>query len=342
MSSRICSVSIDMDTLACYAQIHGLAPSSSAGPVPLGSPPDPIYTHALPRFLAMFDEYNIRATLFVIGKDAEHPVHAEILRDAAARGHELANHSYNHLYRLTRLSSSGIAAEISRGADVIEPLLSEGKKVVGFRCPGYNITPEVLKSLRAQGYLYDSSIFPCPLYYLAKATVIGWLALRRRPSLSIVGSPQVLLSPNHPYQPGFDPHRPAPSKRPEGLPLASRDIWELPMTVLPGIRLPFIGTSVLMYPQWMLSAVTRGLTQTQPFLNFELHGIDMMDPNDPGTQQLRPHQPDLRVSLKEKEQRFHNVFQQIAKTHRFCTLQDAVTTFATQDGGSYRLRSVES
>ena len=327
LSERICSVSIDIDTLICYAQIHGLV-TSSTGPAPLGAPADSIYTHALPRFLDMFDEYGIRATLFVIGKDAEHPEHAAILRDAAERGHELANHSYNHLYGLTRLSAAGIAAEISRGTEVIEPLLPEGEKVVGFRCPGYNITPDVLKALREQNYLYDSSIFPCPPYYMAKASIIAWLALRGRPSKSIVGSPQVLLSPNRPYQPGLDPHRPVAAKRPNTLPPPSEDLWELPMTVVPGIRLPFIGTSVLMYPRWVMSSVTSILTKTQPFINFELHGIDIMDPHDPGTEKLLAHQPDLRVSLQEKESRFHQVFQQIAKTHRFCTLKEAVQSFA--------------
>lgn len=330
MSKRICSVSIDIDTLICYAQIHGLTATQVSGSASSESSADSIYSYALPRFLDMFDEYNIRATLFVIGKDAEHPEHAAILREAAERGHELANHSYSHLYRLTRLSASEISKEISRGTEAIESLLPKGKRVVGFRCPGYNITPDVLKSLREQGYRYDSSIFPCPPYYMAKATIISWLALRGRPSQSIVGSPQVLLSPNRPYQPGLDPHRQAPKKRPVQLPAAQEDLWELPMTVVPGIRLPFIGTSVLVYPQWLLAAATSILTKTQPFINFELHGIDMMDPNDPGAAPLVPYQPDLRVSLEEKERRFRKVFQQIAQTHDFCTLHEAVETFSSQ------------
>lgn len=320
MTKRVCSVSIDIDTLACYAGIHGLAPTPT-GPMPSDAPADAIYTHAMPRFLDMFAQYGIRATLFVIGRDIGQSKHADILKRAVDEGHELANHSYNHSYRLTQMSESGISLEVSQGAEAIESLLPQGEKVRGFRCPGYNTTPSVLKVLREQGYRYDSSVFPCPPYYLAKATIIGMLALRGRPSRSIVGSPQVLLSPNRPYIPGENPHREARGAKNHG---HSEALWELPMSVLPGVRLPMIGTSILMYPRWSLGSFVRGMARAHSFLNLELHGIDIMDPRDPGAKPLLRHQPDLRVSLEEKFDRFHTTFALLARNHTFLPLVEAV------------------
>ncbi len=320
MTQRVCSVSIDIDTLACYAAIHGLAPTPT-GPLSSDAPADAIYTHAMPRFLDMFARYGIRATLFVIGREVEQTKHADVLRRAVDDGHELANHSFNHSYRLTQMSEQDIASEVSQGAEAIERLLPKDQRVRGFRCPGYNTNPAVLRVLREQEYRYDSSVFPCPPYYLAKASIIGLLALRGRPSRSIVGSPQVLLSPNRPYIPGENPHRETKASHQTG---DSNILWELPMSVLPGVRLPMIGTSLLMYPRWMLGSFVRGMARTHSFLNLELHGIDIMDPNDPGAQRLLPHQPDLRISLEEKFDRFHTTFGLLSRTHTFLPLVEAV------------------
>lgn len=330
LSRLICSVSIDIDTLACYAQIHGLGSSvSSPGSSPTEGQgqgiADTVYSHALPRFLDMFASYGIQATLFVIGQDVVQPEQAEILRDAARRGHELANHSYHHYYHLTRLPEEEIRQEIAWGTQAISQLLPEGQHVVGFRCPGYNVSPAVLKVLREQQYLYDSSVFPCPPYYLAKASMLAYLALRGRKSHSIMGDPQVLWAPNRPYRAGLDPHRSASvASASSSLP----ELWELPMSVVPGIRWPWIGTFLLWYPRWMLSSVNQLMMRNHAFLNLELHAIDMMAPEDPGAAALLPHQPDLRVSLDEKLDRFHQTFRQLSKRYEFLTLADAVRTWS--------------
>ena len=44
---------------------------------------------------------------------------------------------------------------------------------MGFRAPGYTITDEVFDVLAELGVAYDSSVFPCPAYWAAKAAAIG-------------------------------------------------------------------------------------------------------------------------------------------------------------------------
>ena len=38
-----------------------------------------------------------------------------------------------------------------------------------------------------------------------------------------------------------------------------------------------------------------------PFVNVELHGIDLLDADGDGLGHLRPHQPDLRIPLIRKQ-----------------------------------------
>ncbi len=48
-----------------------------------------------------------------------------------------------------------------------------GIRPVGFRAPGYTSTRTVFDALELESVAYDSSVFPCPAYYGAKAAAIG-------------------------------------------------------------------------------------------------------------------------------------------------------------------------
>lgn len=307
LRQSLCSISIDLDSIFCYEQIHGLPSGQRRAS-------DPIFTLAMPRFLALFEKWNVQATFFVVGQDIKVPAHAEILQEAVAKGHELANHSYSHPYHLTLLSKEALREEIIKGDDAISSLLPDGQKVVGFRCPGYHITPDVLDVLRAQQYQYDSSIFPCPPYLLARAAMIGWIALRGRKSRSLVGSVETLWTPTQPYHPDQNPHRKG----------CSNDLWEIPMSVVPISRLPYIGTFVYLYPKSLLGWMTRQVTKSHPLLNFEWHGIDLLDSTDAGVESIASHQPDLKMPLEEKLSRFEICLENISRTHSFQPLCEAV------------------
>lgn len=320
LHKSICSVSIDLDSISCYTEIHGL--DSHIVHLPdISKAPDLIYSHALPRFLELLQKHHIRATLFVVGRDVQHPQHAQILQEAADRGHELANHTYNHPYRLIAMSADDIVSEISMGAAAISDLLPNNQSIAGFRCPGYNTSSKILAILRQQGYLYDSSIFPCPPYYLAKAMILGWMSLQKRQSRSIIGSPRVLFSPTHPYKPGIDPHHPSEDQAFTN----QQELWELPISVIPGIRLPFIGTSIALYPRYLLPSMTWAITRHNPFLNLEFHGIDLLDIEDHiSLNALASYQPDLHIPLVEKHKRFDQLFAQLSQSYQFIPMIESI------------------
>ncbi|GIX45214.1 MAG: hypothetical protein KatS3mg130_1622 [Candidatus Sumerlaea sp.] len=129
-----------------------------------------VYRDGLPRFVEIFREFGIKATFFVVGADAEQSLPAAMLRDLTATGHRLANHSYSHNLRLRSLEETAIREEVRRAHEAIHA--STGIKPIGFRAPGYGISKTLLQVLTEQGYRYDSSLMPTPIW--RSVSVAGW------------------------------------------------------------------------------------------------------------------------------------------------------------------------
>lgn len=275
---RLASVSVDLDEIPNYFEIHGLgAPPASAR--------SKVYELGLARLERLAEAGRFPLTLFAIGQDLEaSPQAAAALRAAGDAGHEIGNHSLDHRYDLVRLGRAEIRRQIARGAEVIAE--ATGHAPVGFRAPGYTITDEVFDVLAELEVRYDASVFPCPAYWAAKTAAIGAIAARGRKSRSIVDTPAVLLAPTRPYRVG------APYWR------KGSGLLEIPVQVTRGPRLPFIGTSVTLAgpdrARWLARACVG-----EPLVNLELHGIDVLDADD-GLDALRPHQPDVRVAHARK------------------------------------------
>jgi len=97
---------------------------------------------------------------------------------------------------------------------------------VAFATP---VNDALLGLIEHSGFLYDSSVFPCPVYWGLKGTAIAAYRLQGRRSHSVFDTPFVLTAPTRPYRIGH-PYW----KRGGGL-------LELPIQVTRGPRLPFIG-----------------------------------------------------------------------------------------------------
>lgn len=308
-----CAVSIDLDAIGCYYRIHGLG----------AHPPElehVILERALPRAAQLFARRGMRVTWFVVGRDADadaglpdaaaRAANADRLRELAAAGHELGNHSYSHPYELARLPARTVDAEIA-GCDRVLRSLARGG-VRGFRAPGYDVSPAMLDALAARGYRYDSSIFPAPGYYAAKAVVMGALAALRRPSGAVMTNPRALAAPADPYRPAMT----APWRR------GQAPLVELPIAVTRWARLPAIGTSLLVAPAFVRARLLDAMTARR-FFNFELHGIDFADAEKDGIPgELVARQPDLRVPIAAKLARLDAILDVLAARWQFATLAD--------------------
>ncbi len=110
------------------------------------------------RILDLLDESSVQATFFVLGWVAERS--PQLVRDIAARGHEVASHGHTH--RLAyRLGPEKFRADVYRAKRSLEDLL--GRPVQGFRAASWSVVDTSLWALDIlieAGFLYDSSIFP--------------------------------------------------------------------------------------------------------------------------------------------------------------------------------------
>ena len=289
---KLWSVSVDLDGLGCYAAIHGVqAPLSDAA---LRAVPEV----ALSRLLECFG--GVRGTLFVIGREAQYG--APTLRAAAEAGHEIGSHSHAHDYALSRQSALAAAEDLRLAEEAI--VAACGVRPRGFRAPGYTISKNLLQAVRERGYTYDSSLLPSPPYYALKALALGWYAIRRRKSESILGAPAQLFA------------RRAPHWR--------ERVRELPVATLPATRVPVIGTSVLGVGDALAARLSRGGFAGSPVAHFnlELHGIDALDQTDVPPDIARA-QPGLKTPAREKLRRLRALLDMLAARAEACTLEDA-------------------
>jgi peptidoglycan/xylan/chitin deacetylase (PgdA/CDA1 family) len=306
---RVCAVSIDLDGIDCYYRIHGL-----------GEPPaelrDVVLERALPRAAELFARRGLRVTWFVIGQDVGRGDHAARLHALAARGDELGNHSLTHPYDLARLSARDIDREIAGCDDALRAVL--GGPVKGFRAPGYDVSPAVFDALARLGYRYDSSVFPAPGYYAAKAVVMAAYRVLGRPSGAVMTNARALVAPADPYRPAMT----APWRR------GQAPLVELPVAVTPWTRLHAIGTSLLTWPAAVTARMLAWMRR-RPVFNFELHGIDFADAELDGIPgELVARQPDLRVPVATKLARLDAMLDALAADWRFATLAEVAS--ATQ------------
>ena len=313
---RLANVSVDMDALSLYHHIHALDAPAHQGV---------IYDRALPRLLDWFAESGLRATFFVVGADLARPATRSALRDIVAAGHEVANHSFQHDYRMRTWSERSIASDIERAAGEIAACT--GSRPLGFRTPGYNVDITLVRLLAEQGYSYDSSVFPCPAYAAAKAVIMGAMWLAQRPSASGWTDPRMTLAPTVPYRPSrHDPFKRGDRKH-------SLPLWEIPIGVTPSLRMPLIGTNLGALPVWAAARLGRQVARGASFLQLELHAIDLLDRDDPEVDSaLVRRQPDLRRSWRDKRASLHAFVEATRPDMRWVRLDEQVRVLDQLEG----------
>ncbi len=308
---RLASISVDLDTLPHYCRIFGV-PESVLDAAAL----EVVAARAIPRYLELFDRAGTAATFFCIGSDLSLPGMSAALERSHRQGVELASHSWSHDYALSRWASDEIVADLRRADEALTALT--GVRPVGFRAPGYTLTPALLGAVAKLGYSYDSSTYPAVPYYLAKAGVMGLLELVRRPSRAILDTPRVLLAPTTPYRPSPT----APYSR------GASAVVELPVAVAPVTRLPFIGAFATALPWPVVEATFRTLRRV-PHFNFELHAIDVLDATDGIPPELVRRQRDLKVPASTKLDRLGRLFAWLGDDRQRVTVAEAARRYAS-------------
>lgn len=216
MSKLPASVSLDADNLWSYMKTHGNPRWEER----------PSYMKVLTdRMLDVWGEADIKATVMVVGFDAARDG-AELVSRSAAAGHEVGNHSYEHEPWLHRYSVDQLTEELAKTEEAI--VAAGAPRPVGFRGPGYSLSPELLQLLADRGYVYDATTLPTWIgpvaraYYLRASNIS---AEERKKREALFGSAREVLRPNGPYR----------WKQADG----GESLVELPVSVFPAARTPF-------------------------------------------------------------------------------------------------------
>lgn len=99
------------------------------------------------QILDLLDQYNAKATFFLVGIWVDK--YPELVKEIAARGHEIGNHSASHAH-FTQISESKIRQEMRDCSDKIEALT--GVRPTLFRPPYGDYNSKVVTVVRDEGY----------------------------------------------------------------------------------------------------------------------------------------------------------------------------------------------
>jgi hypothetical protein len=261
-------VSIDIDPVDSHLAGYGIA----------APPCDLVYRTAVPRFLDLFDRLGIRATLFVVARDAESQ--APLWREAQRRGHEIASHSLTHPIPFASLPAAELARELSESRRRLED--SIGGPVLGFRAPGWDVGRPTLAAIAAAGYRYDASMLPTPAL-LAGAVLRFVLSGGRKRPHGVGRSLRAAFARRGPHQVR-----------------SAAGLYEFPVAVSPGLRLPFTHTLWYVAPRALCEYAYRAVRRSRTPLSYMLHATDLLDLRDDGVDERLARHPGMSLPLARK------------------------------------------
>lgn len=154
--------------------------------------------------LDAFRSAEATGTFFTVGEIADS--NPSVLGRIVDAGHEIGSHTHTHQH-LSEVPGTERREELEKSKARLEAVT--GEEVVGFRAPSFDMGPEHFRILDEEGYKYDSSVVPC-------RSIPGW------------------------YGGEFKTEKPSPARDID--PAAPTGIAEVPVSVMPGVRLPLTGT----------------------------------------------------------------------------------------------------
>lgn len=253
---RIGTIQVDLDGAWTISTRFGIQSSVEI---------DPIFESGLSNCLELLRRRGIRATFFVVGRDLRVSWKRKLIAKAFDEGHEIANHSMNHLGNLVSIDSAAKLREITKAEQGIRAIT--GAMPLGFKSPSYQIDNTILRYIIKRGYAYDSSRMPSYVLPLIRVVEIT-LARKRTPPY---GSIADALKPCQPYVISLS-----------GASTSQFGLYEIPTSVVPHLRLPFYGSFVSNLGKSYFDACFKIFCATSPFFNFLLHLKDLASASLPG------------------------------------------------------------
>ena len=127
------------------------------------------------RVLDLLDDFDIRATFFVVADVVDH--YTGLVEEIVERGHEIGCHGLHHACKIDSKTKEPLMSvkefeERTRKAKrMLERVCKEG--VVGYRAPNALVGGWMLDSLEKMGFKYDSSVCVNSLYNKTDSSLEG-------------------------------------------------------------------------------------------------------------------------------------------------------------------------
>lgn len=140
-----------------------------------------VQNYALPRVLAIYKKYNVRATFYCLASYVRD--YPDVIRQIQAAGHEVACHGLVHDSdkAFDMLSYEQQVAHLSESKHMIEAI-SGPNTVISFRAPALRVNEDTCKALANTGFKTDSSIAPQRLD--------AFMSLGSKKKLQWIGAPR--------------------------------------------------------------------------------------------------------------------------------------------------------
>jgi peptidoglycan/xylan/chitin deacetylase (PgdA/CDA1 family) len=294
------SLSLDLDNQWSYMKTHGDA----------GWQEYPSYLGvAVPRILDFLAARRTLISFFIVGQDAVLEGARQVLRPIAEAGHEIASHSFHHDPWLHLFSEEQIDAELERAEVAIEAATSV--RPLGFRGPGFSLSPATLRVLLRRGYQYDCTVFPNALNPLARAYFFATSNLtkaEREQRKALFGT---LADATRPIDPFL-------------WSIGRESLLEIPVTTMPLLRIP-IHLSYILYLSQFSRAAARvylriaiamcRLTGTAP--SILLHPLDFLGAEDAPALAFFPG---MNLSAEHKIRLVSEVFDALERRYELVTM----------------------
>lgn len=115
----------------------------------------------VPLILDLLERFAIHATFFTPGWIVEH--YPQVIELIHRGGHEIGHHGYKHEW--PNSEHPEIEKEVLfKGIEAIKTITDEGP--CGYRSPAWELTPNTLNFLKAEGFLYSSNLMDDLIPYL--------------------------------------------------------------------------------------------------------------------------------------------------------------------------------
>jgi peptidoglycan-N-acetylglucosamine deacetylase len=302
----VATISVDADPVDLHLAGYGIT----------GITPDPLaYSVALPRLVNLFRRVGVRATFFVVGRDAQ--ANPGPIAAVASAGHEIASHTFSHPFAFSRLATPAMRDELVASRNVLEN--SSGMTVTGFRAPNFDLDARGIVTLIEAGYRYDASAYPTPwllparLFMALKGGDIGRTLQLRCWPFTLEREPQRWVCDG-------------------------RSLIEFPLTVSRGLRLPVYHTARYYLSDAQFHRTLDELAGEGLPLSYPLHAVDALGlAEDQVDSRLTAH-PGMTRRLEDKLRLLESTLEAIASRFEIATFEERVLSL--ESSGEVRQRTL--